>query len=267
MSAQGERPALDFGLSENIYGHVKRLEWIALHLRSGDRVLEIGCGTGYMITLPLVRSGWDAMGVDVDVASIDYGRGVMTAERLDPERLQAVDAARLSGQFDAIIVSEVLEHLSDDGIRELLTTVSRLLAPGGRLLVTVPNGYGAFEVENFLWRRLGLGPLLRMTRIQDVVERLKMRFAADQVVYDHPSSLDSSPHKQRFTMNSVCARLRDAGFDVGERRATVLVAGPISNLLFTGVRSVTRLNRRLGDLFPVISTAFMVSATCGTQDR
>ena len=54
-------------------------------------------------------------------------------------------------------MSEVLEHLHDDELDALLGEVRSRLAPGGRLLVTVPNGYGWFEMEHFFWWRLGWG--------------------------------------------------------------------------------------------------------------
>jgi SAM-dependent methyltransferase len=266
MSARNHVSAIDFGLPENIYGHVKRLEWIAAHLRAGDRVLEIGCGTGYMITLPLIRAGWDAMGVDTDQASIDYGRGLLAAEGLDPDRLRSVDAATLPGKFDAVILSEVLEHIPDAGIGALLATVRGLLAPGGRLLVTVPNGYGIFEFETFLWRVAGVGVLLRVTRVESLTHAVKRRLAMGPFDYPHPSSLDSSPHVQRFTLGAITHTLRANGFNVLERTGTVLAGGPISNLFFTGVRSVMRLNSAAGTALPAVATAFMLMAVPTGED-
>lgn len=257
--------AMDFGLSENTYGHVKRLEWIASHLDPGDRVLEIGCGTGFMITLPLIRAGWDAIGVDTDEASIEYGRALLAGEGLDPERLRSEDAATLPGTFNAVILSEVLEHIPDAGIAALLATVGELLAPGGKLLVTVPNGYGLFEVETFVWRRMGIGWLLGVTRVDRVVRGIKRRLASGGGNYEHPSSLDSSPHVQRFTLASITRLLSQRGFEVTERTGTVLAGGPLSNLFFTGVRSVTRLNLALGSAMPAIATAFMVCARRSTE--
>ncbi len=254
-------PPPEFGLPENIYGHVKRLEWIACHLDHDDRVLEIGCGTGYMITLPLVRAGWDAMGVDTDAASIEYGRGLLAAEGFDAERLRTVDAATLPGKFDAIILSEVLEHIPDAGIDALLATVRQLLAPGGKLLVTVPNGYGWYEFEAFLWNRMRLGRLLEILRIQRLAFALKARTASLPFSYDHPSSLDSSPHVQRFTWGSLARRIQAAGFELADRDGTVLFAGPASNLFFTGFAWPTALNRALGTWMPALASSFMLAAT------
>ena len=260
MSAQAHRATVDFGLPENIYGHVKRLEWIASHLEPGARVLEIGCGTGYMITLPLIRAGWDVTGVDTDAASIDYGRGLLAAEGLDPTRLRSVDAATLTGEFDAVILSEVLEHIPDGGIQTLLATVRELLAPRGRLFITVPNGYGWYELEAFLWNRMGVGRLLEVLRVQRAVLALKARLASLALTYDHPSSLDASPHVQRFTWDSVARTVRSAGFSVVDRGGTVLFAGQLSNLFFTGYAWAAALNRALGSAMPALASSFMIMA-------
>lgn len=253
--------------AENIYGHVKRLHWIASRLRPEDRVLEIGCGTGFMITIPLIQAGWDVIGVDTDSASIEYGQRIMSAEGLDPHSLRSVMAEELEGPFEAVILSEVLEHMQTEAICALLRTTRALLAPGGQLFVTVPNGYGAFEVEAFVWNRLGLGWILSKSRLQYAIERLKMHFATSEIVHPHPSSLDSSPHVQRFTLSSVARMLEVGGFKVAERSGTVLFAGPISNILFTGVKWVMSLDARLGDLFPAVATAFMLRALAARDEQ
>lgn len=171
-----------------------------------------------------------------------------------------MDGADLQDSFDVVILSEVLEHLSDTAIAAVLSTAHRLLNPGGRLLVTVPNGWGAFEMEMFLWQRMGLGWLLATTRFDRVVCAVKRLLAGGSIGYDHPSSLDCSPHCQRFTLRSITHLINDAGFHVVERTGTVMVAGPLSNLLLTGVLSVMRANAYLGSVFPAIASGFMLCA-------
>lgn len=52
------------------YPHVDRIPWILSHVPDGAKVLELGCGTGWAITLPLLRQGIDVVGVDIDEPSI-----------------------------------------------------------------------------------------------------------------------------------------------------------------------------------------------------
>ena len=70
-----------------------------------DRAIEFGCGTGYMITLPMTTAGYDVMGVDTDQPSIAHGRELMERAGADPQRLVAGDLADIDGPFDAVIAS------------------------------------------------------------------------------------------------------------------------------------------------------------------
>jgi hypothetical protein len=49
------------------------------------------------------------------------------------------------------------------------------------------------------------------------------------------------------------------GFEVINITGSVLFAGPFSNMLFTGVTSIMRLNCALGRLFPRIASGFYIA--------
>jgi 2-polyprenyl-3-methyl-5-hydroxy-6-metoxy-1,4-benzoquinol methylase len=248
------------GPRENAYGSVKRLRWIERHLRPGERILEVGCGTGYMITMPLLAAGHDVRATDLDPRGIAYGREVAEAAGLDAERLAAVDLREMEERFDVVILSEVLEHQSDEGVAELLGLIHERLVPGGRLLVTVPNGYGWFELESALWFRARLGALVQLLRLDVLVRLLKRRRVGEYVDAAHPSTFDASPHLQRFTLRSIGRRLEDAGFRVTERTGSVLAAGPFSNLAITGLERWMDANNRFGTRFPALASGFFVAA-------
>jgi SAM-dependent methyltransferase len=244
---------------ETIYGHRGRLEWIRSHLRAEDRVLELGCGTGHLITMPLLRMGHDVVGVDLDEVSISYGRKMLSEAGLDPSALVACDLRDLPGEFDVVIASEVLEHLTDEDLDIVLAAVRERLAPGGKLVVTVPNGYGLFELENFLWYRTGLHQLytsLRDRALGRGLRRLKGKVATDWSEPEHPMTLADSPHRQRFTWRSIQKLLARAGFETVHARGGVQVCGPFTDMLFSGHARVMALNARLGRVFPRSAAGF-----------
>ncbi len=59
---------------ENVYGNAKRLKWMLTYIRQDLNIVELGCGTGYMICLPLAKMGYSIQGLDLDEKSIAYGK-------------------------------------------------------------------------------------------------------------------------------------------------------------------------------------------------
>ncbi|MHB1208104.1 MAG: class I SAM-dependent methyltransferase [Acidimicrobiales bacterium] len=118
-----------------------------LKLRSGDTVLDLGCGFG--------RHAFEAARRGANVVALDAGRdevqGVAATfaamleagELKDPSLHTAAvqgDALHLpfpDATFDRVICSEVLEHIPDDhgAMREL----TRVLRAGGTMAITVPR--------------------------------------------------------------------------------------------------------------------------------
>ena len=130
----GQRESLD-DLSEAVHYN----EWIYQMLRPylGRRILEIGCGTGNL-TGYLARHG-QVLSVDVHDGYLRAARARWGAHR--NIRFQKVDLTRDLGalkQFrpDTLLCVNVLEHLPND--RAVLARCSKLLAPGGQLLLFVP---------------------------------------------------------------------------------------------------------------------------------
>ncbi|WP_433299868.1 demethylmenaquinone methyltransferase [Actinoplanes sp. CA-030573] len=108
----------------------RRATRAALGLRPGERVLDVGAGTG-ISTDELSRSGAFAVGADLSIGMLRAGRAVR------PEvPLLAGDALRLpfaDGTFDAVTISFALRNVvdTDGALREL----GRVTRPGGRLVV------------------------------------------------------------------------------------------------------------------------------------
>src|SRR4051812_9897100 len=117
---------------ENVAGHVQRLEWIRERLRPGGFAVELGCGTGYMLSLPLALTGHRVIGVDLDAKSVEYGRQLFSVAGADPRTLRVEDFAELTDDVDTVIASEVLEHLDDQALAGMLAMIRAKLPEGGR---------------------------------------------------------------------------------------------------------------------------------------
>jgi len=243
-------------IKENIYGHSKRLRWIVSHLKKEDTIVELGCGTGTMITLPLSKLGFQIMGIDPDEKSISFGQALFRNEGVDPQILKAVDLTTLKVTPNVVIAPEVIEHLSDRDLKGVLNAIRKALKPGGKLLVTVPNGYGWFEIEKWLWVKCGIGRALEGSHGDVLYRKVKHRFFDAEPEDFTPSSLSGSPHVQRFTFRSIQKLLLEYGFEVIDKVGSVLIAGPFSNLFFTGLRPIMNWNNIMGSKLPRLAAGF-----------
>jgi SAM-dependent methyltransferase len=119
-------------------------------------VLDLGCGyhaRHLHDLLPLIGRG---VGVDVSVS--DAARRTSGLSFFEQPIEQALGS--LSGQqFDVIMMISVLEHIWE--AQEVLNACHELLAPGGALVVNVPNWAGKTFLE-FSAFRLGMSPAVEM---------------------------------------------------------------------------------------------------------
>jgi ubiquinone/menaquinone biosynthesis C-methylase UbiE len=100
-----------------------------------ERVLDIGCGTGYLLGLLAARypGAEELVGVDPSAAMIEVAGGTPHDERL---RYAVAVAERLpypDGAFDLVISTTSFDHWSDQ--RAGLAECSRVMRPGGRLVL------------------------------------------------------------------------------------------------------------------------------------
>lgn len=120
--------------------HEDKLDTLAA-LRGGaaGRLLDIGCSGGFFLAHANAR-GWNVLGVEPSEQAAAHARalGVPVVERF----LDELDWSVL-GQFDAVHLKLVLEHLPDPA--GVLADARRALRPGGLLCVQVPNDFNPLQ--------------------------------------------------------------------------------------------------------------------------
>jgi len=138
---------------------IRRAGLEKLNARPGEKVLEIGCGTGHCL-VALAQAVGDAgkiYGIDLSDEMLKIARENLEKDGLtDRVELICEDAGKLSyaaETLDAIFMSFTLELFDTPEIPNVLAECKRVLRPGGRIAVVgvSKEGEGGVILQVFEW--------------------------------------------------------------------------------------------------------------------
>lgn len=92
------------------------------------------------------RLGWDVTVIDIDEDSLQVGRAIkehLGEPAISFQQRDLLQTGFNGGEFDAVLLSQVLEHIKDD--TAVLSEVRRILRPRGTLVIAVP--YSAEDLK------------------------------------------------------------------------------------------------------------------------
>ena len=124
-----------------VYGKI--LQFALNHLKGKKRVLEIGCGPGY-ISLELARNGYDVMGIDVSAYSIQIANQMAQENpfqegfgHLEYQKCDFLLSDFPENSFDAICFFQTLHHF--DSPELVIEKAKTILKPDGIIIVNEPS--------------------------------------------------------------------------------------------------------------------------------
>ncbi len=122
-------------IRRNKYYYKDMIKFLEFNIPEGKRILEIGCGTGYVLNALKPSRG---VGIDISAGMI-----AKAAEKYPHLEFIRMDAENLSldEQFDYIIISDTLGYLED--IQKAFKEMKKATHPGTRIIITF---------HNFLWQ-------------------------------------------------------------------------------------------------------------------
>jgi SAM-dependent methyltransferase len=111
--------------------HAHKVRWVEKERPS--HVLEIGTGTG-SLTAEMKRLGCEVTSIEQDPHLAEIARRY--CKEMIVDNIETMDLSTL-GRYDAVIFGDVIRHIRNR--REILESVSGLLKPGGKVLLSLPN--------------------------------------------------------------------------------------------------------------------------------
>jgi ubiquinone/menaquinone biosynthesis C-methylase UbiE len=128
----------------------QRFEQTMPHVRPGAQsLLDVGCGNGANTVL-FARSLPKVAGVDVEPERLATAREFAEANGIDNIEYVISDGLNIpypDDSFDYVTCFDVLEHVEDE--QKTMSEIARVLRPGGKLIMSVPNKWYLMEVHGF----------------------------------------------------------------------------------------------------------------------
>jgi 2-polyprenyl-3-methyl-5-hydroxy-6-metoxy-1,4-benzoquinol methylase len=223
---------------------IKRLNFIAdaiqTHCKPGARILDVGCGNGN-IARGIGSLGFNVTGIDFSENAINYATSKNTLPNVKFKVCSAEDLTQ-NDQYDAVICSEVLEHLNQPEL--LVNTLSELLYSGALLIATVPNGVGPREL-------LVTRPVQSMSKgwMGGVINQSKRMLGYNNETIQSQS--EDLTHIQFFTKKAICDLIGSYGFELVEFGHSNFIEKVFPySLLTKNVKALSNLDNTLVDYLP-----------------
>jgi 2-polyprenyl-6-hydroxyphenyl methylase/3-demethylubiquinone-9 3-methyltransferase len=144
---------------------VAPLEQVAARA-SGTDIVDVGCGHGVLAAVLLHDDGRrHVVGIDPDARKIEWAKASVGRSPNTEFRACTIEtlAAERPGQFDCVIVADVLCLIARDRWSPFLAAAHALLRPGGRLVLKDAEDDGSWRAAKALWQERLSVHILRRT--------------------------------------------------------------------------------------------------------
>ena len=133
-------------------------DWIVSHyaIHPGDRILELGCGTGSMWknNLHLLKENTELILTDFSAGILETAKRNVVSAHVSFHQVDIQDIPYPENSFDAVIANMMLYHVPD--LRKGLSEVRRVLKPGGTFYCATYGIHGIMEYVTDLLKDTGV---------------------------------------------------------------------------------------------------------------
>lgn len=176
ISGDYQYQALNNGFVVQRFWHQSKMNLIE-HFglpRKNETVLDIGCGSGVLSDF-LSKHAKSVLAVDGNENAIIFAKSKFSRSNLSFSRVLFHELDYPEGTFDAIYIFEVLEHIYEKQVLELLLKLQVLLKPGGRIIITTPDFRSFWPILEIILDKLKLVPKLSEEQHVFKINKNKLR--------------------------------------------------------------------------------------------
>ena len=127
------------------YARIKYLEKHKIYFKPNEKVLEIGPGSGSMLSI-LKEKGLNVEGIEPDSDASNWIKNKLNITVLNiffDELENNKSKEWIENPFDWIIVTHLLEHIRNPG--KFLSEISKFIKPEGKILIEIPNANNPYS--------------------------------------------------------------------------------------------------------------------------
>jgi len=222
-----------------------------LHLKPGQRVLDIGCGWGGMALYLHRTCGVDVLGVTLSEEQLKVARERAAAAGVSAHvKFELIDYRNVEGQFDRIVSVGMFEHVGPPHFREFFRKCRNLLTEDGAMLLHTIGRFGVPGTTDAFTRKYifpgGYIPALSETLAAS--ERCRLIAADVETLRLHYSMTIRHWYRRTVDNRDAIVAMYDERF---YRMWLFYLAGAISTFEHGGMGNYQILYTRRRDALPV----------------
>lgn len=226
------------------------------------RILDVGCGTGELFTIPLaIRlekiKNVKILGIDIHPPTIRRARHNIDRLRIKNLIFECKRIDQIKSTYDCICLMAVLEHLVDP--ESMIIEIRKKMDQNGFFILYIPNGYGAYEIESAIFKKLRNSNLLVLLRfVHKFLKKIKCRISPKANVKQNAFIIKetlndpNNIHIQFFKLKEVKKMLHKNRFLIKDIFKTKFIGGPFSNRLLHRFKILENLNYKIVQVIPPV---------------